>query len=301
MERNHLKENLNKCSRCALCAEVCPVFDIKKSEVVLTRGKFTQLLGVLKKDLKFSKKIKKNINLCLNCGKCREFCPSDINAVKIFAQFKNDNLSFLDKILSSEFIFNLKMLPINLFKRKFDEKEGEIHFFGCVSRYKNDFVCCAMPYLTKGRLDIYNKMMNKNIKIAKNPDIKKIIFHCATCFDAFKNYDLPKNILDKLTFEPDFKIPNEKFTFHKPCHMSSEIFENIKNELKKNENFVELKENDCCGFGGDFFLKHPIISYKLAKKRAKQIESLKVKHVITSCPVCSFGLFVGKIINKIGR
>ena len=189
------------------------------------------------------------------------------------------------------------MLPFNVFKRKYKEKEGEIHFFGCISSYKNDFKCCAMPYLSKGRLDVYEKLMTHNIKMASDPKIKKIIFSCATCYDTFKKYPLPRTIEEKLYFEPELKIPNKPFTYHKPCHMSDETYSKINETLKRSENYIPLPAQECCGFGGDFFLSHPIITLKLMMKKRKQIKKTGAKKVLTSCPVCSFGLLAGKILG----
>ena len=297
MEGN-LKESLNKCSRCAICAEACPLFKIIGQETVLTRGKFTQLLGVIKGDLKYSKKIEENLNMCLNCSRCKGFCPSDIDAVKIFSKIKFQNMGGFKKVLTSELFFKLKFLIFNIFKRKFKEQDGEIHFFGCVSKYKNGFKCCGMPHLASGRYDLYEKYMKHNIEITKNKDVKKIVFHCATCYSTFKDYEIDEDIKEKMVFEPDFKVPKkEKFTFHKPCHMDNKIYEVIDKKLKENENYVSNSIQNCCGLGGEFFIRHPIISIKLMYLKHKEIRDLGVKKAVTSCPLCKIGLFIGKITS----
>ena len=68
---NELKKEIINCSRCALCMEVCPVYKVKKTETSVLRGKFLQILGLIRGDLKFDKNIKYNLDLCLGCKKCK--------------------------------------------------------------------------------------------------------------------------------------------------------------------------------------------------------------------------------------
>jgi Fe-S oxidoreductase len=219
--------------------------------------------------------------------------------VDIFAQVKAQNLTFLDKILTSEFVFNLKMLPFKIFRSPSPkERNGTIRFCGCLSHNKNDFQCCAMPYFVKGRLDIYEKLMRHNMKIIENPDVKKVIFDCATCFETVLKYPLSETAREKLCFETDFGKINVPYTFHKPCHMPQEIFEKLEAELKKDPYYRPLKEHDCCGFGGDFFIRHPFVAIKLSIKRAREIKKTGAKKVLTACPTCRWSLVAGKILSK---
>ena len=102
-----LVKNIVNCSRCGLCMDVCPVYKAKKTETSVSRGKFLQLLGLIKKHLKFDKKIKYNLDLCLNCKKCKTACPSNIDAVKIFAEIKKEFNSPLDNFLNSSINFSI--------------------------------------------------------------------------------------------------------------------------------------------------------------------------------------------------
>lgn len=106
------KEDIYKCSKCGLCQSVCPVYKITKNECILSRGKFTILNGIVKNDLKLNKNVIKNLDICLNCNTCKNYCPSDIDAKNIFASVKNEfnskNNRFSDFLYSSYF-FDLKM------------------------------------------------------------------------------------------------------------------------------------------------------------------------------------------------
>ena len=50
-----MQNQIKKCTRCGLCAKVCPVFEYEKNETRLARGKFLQLLGIFEGKLKFNK------------------------------------------------------------------------------------------------------------------------------------------------------------------------------------------------------------------------------------------------------
>ena len=77
-------DDINKCSKCGLCQSVCPVYRFTGNDCAVSRGKFVMLDGVLKGDLKLNKNIEKYLDMCLKCGKCKEFCPSNIEVCDIF-------------------------------------------------------------------------------------------------------------------------------------------------------------------------------------------------------------------------
>lgn len=108
------KEEIHKCSKCGLCQSVCPVYKVTGNDCSVSRGKFIMLNGVVKGDLKLNKNINKYLDMCLKCNACKNFCPSDIDARKIFltakAQyFENSNCpsSTLIKAFHSKIIFKL--------------------------------------------------------------------------------------------------------------------------------------------------------------------------------------------------
>ena len=61
---------------------------------------------------------------------------------------------------------------------------------------------------------------------------------------------------------------------------------------KRLENF-----DSCCGFGGSYFIFHPIISMKIALKKAKAIKKSKADLILTMCPSCTIGLRFGQLIS----
>lgn len=254
-----IKKDIIKCSRCSLCADVCPLFEAKRSEDALLRGKLLQLSGVVRGELKFSNSVKSSIDECLSCDKCKNACPSGLSAVEIFQNIRAENLSFLEKNLSGKFALKIKMLVFKIFysikhplkffsgarnRRKFVRHKKLVHFNGCLSKSintdfdlpfefkKGDFECCGVPYKTKGNLDAYRAAERRNAeKIEKTDGF--VVFNCATCLSSVRSYEFSSpETLDKLVFYTvlykeffqTHKAKSKKsvtVTFHAPCHLES--------------------------------------------------------------------------------
>lgn len=107
------KEEIHKCSKCGLCQSVCPVYKVTGNDCSVSRGKFIMLNGIIKGDLKLNKNVNKYLDMCLKCNACKDFCPSDIDARKIFLTAKTD---YFNKAQNSKFIRILNSAPVfNLF------------------------------------------------------------------------------------------------------------------------------------------------------------------------------------------
>ena len=313
-----IEKDIINCSRCGLCMDVCPVYKSKKTETSLLRGKFLQLLGLIKGDLKYDRKIAYNLDLCLACKKCKNACPSGIDAVSIFAFVRNNNETFFEHIFYSAPFFKLKMLALKIFykikypigRKKINPSFGgeKIGYFkGCATRAiglgfnkKNDgFSCCALPFYIKGRFDLYEKYKKRNIEQIKKFD--KVVFDCATCFDTVSNYEGVEK--EKLIYFTDF-YKNKKMksknklavTFHKPCHLENEKFKEIEEILNSIENIEYIKmekADDCCGFGGDFFTRHIKTATDLSVQKAENAIKTGADIILTTCPTCLWSLKFG--------
>ena len=328
-----IKKEINKCSRCALCFQSCPIFQIKKDENSTCRGLIRKLAG-FEQNILSKKEIKKDLKICLGCGKCKLNCPSKINTTNIFAY---KNAVFYPSKLNQKIFLGLKLLPLkilyffNFFKKKRKalktKNQKEIYFKGCVanSQHKTtfldenffvpDFSCCGLPYFLGGDLESYKKAKEKNIELIKKADT--VVFDCATFFSSVKDYFLEDDLnLKKLIFVDDYifqkakdkkfklkknsKYFNKTITFHKPCHLDKNKFENIENFLSniENLNYKKLENPDlCCGFGGSYFLFHPIIALKINLKKALEIKKSKADLILSACPSCTIGLRFSQIIS----
>lgn len=114
-------DDINKCSKCGLCQSVCPVYKITGNDCAVSRGKFVMLDGVLKGDLKLNKNIEKYLDMCLKCGKCKDFCPSNIDVCEIFntAKYecaKNTFHGKFEKFFESKLVFGNFMKAGKIFR-----------------------------------------------------------------------------------------------------------------------------------------------------------------------------------------
>ena len=319
------ESEINKCSKCGLCQSVCPVYKITGNDCAVSKGKFVMLKGVLKNDLKLNKTINKYLDMCLKCGKCKDFCPSDIDVCKIFetAKYEYAKNTILGKIiffLQSKFVFG-NLLKIIKMTKHFEQPNRQaakfLYFRGCAGKFSNntiellknfnievieqDFDCCGIPFLSSGNLERFEEVKKFNKSLIEKSEFDYILTDCASCESTLRSYfedDRYKFIsLGEVLQKSNLKFKSEKplkITFHKPCHLRNAdfikpLFENIENvEYIESEGF-----DDCCGFAGEFALKNRKISRAISKKKAQNIINTGADYVVTTCPSCILGLKQG--------
>lgn len=325
------KDEIKKCSKCGLCQSVCPVYRETGNDCAVSRGKFVMLDGVLKGDLKLNKNICRYLDMCLKCGKCREFCPSGIDACKIFEIAKYE---YVKNTLLGKFIFFLESsLVFGNFMKFFKlickttfplEQNPEtalklLYFKGCAGNIfkhtsellkqipnieiiEKDFDCCGIPFLSSGNMERFESVKNHNIKLIKESDFDYILTDCASCESTLKEYFYPyENLkfinIGELLVMQGVKFRSEKsvkVTFHKPCHLKNTDFIRKLFSNCENVEYIEMdKFDDCCGFAGEFAIKNRKLSVEISRKKAKNIIESKADYVITTCPSCILGLKQG--------
>lgn len=231
------EEDLKKCSKCGLCQTVCPLYKIALNDCVVSKGKFTMLHGVTKGELKLSDNINKYLNMCLKCGKCQEFCPSDIDICQIvntakYEYMKDKKRSLLINLLESKLVFNNLLNLGKYFSSFFRPKKKNsspnakkvVYFKGCVNQvcprndiylqkiFKNrnlqiiepDFECCGLPFLSEGNLERFEQVAKDNLELL-NIDCDYVVSDCASCENTLRNYSKYvegfEDICDKLNDE----------------------------------------------------------------------------------------------------
>ena len=96
----------------------------------------------------------------------------------------------------------------------------------------------------------------------------------------------------------------ETITYHPSCHLLRGI--GVDNQPKillkniKQATFVELPhQEDCCGFGGVFSVKHPEISAEMLRRKINNIEATKATTVV----VCDMGclMHIAGGLHRLGK
>lgn len=173
------KEEIHKCSKCGLCQSVCPIYEQTHNDCAVSRGKFIMLNGVAKGDLKLNQNISKYLDMCLKCNACKNFCPSGIDARKIFLTakaeyFKKCPSSFFIKIFQSRLIFNMFLNLVKIASktyRKIKLDKLARKFYPIL----NKFELGKKAILANEFISIPNKTLTYNRKQIKD-NISKIVY-----------------------------------------------------------------------------------------------------------------------------
>lgn len=324
-EISEYKEIIHSCSKCGLCQSVCPVYKITRNDCTVSRGQFIMLKGLIKGDLQMTQKLNKYLDLCLKCGACSKFCPSEIDVVEIVAAakyeyFKRHPLEKFMSFVQNNLIFGLGVKILGVFRkkyagRKFDKKV--IYFGGCGGRIKGnkavvkilnacgievitpDFECCGIPLYVRGDKVSYEKYRESFKKNIEKYGITDIVTTCASCEKTLKGYHIEglniKNIFEYIrenNLKFQLKKP-EKVTFHKPCNIDN--FDDIKWILDNTDNLEYIEMNgfdECCGFNGILKPAEFGVMSKIFRKKHDNIVKTGAKTVLTSCIGCEIALML---------
>lgn len=247
-------DDINKCSKCGLCQSVCPVYKITGNDCAVSRGKFVMLEGVLKGDLKLNRTIEKYLDMCLRCGKCKDFCPGGIDVCEIFniAKYeysKNTLHGKIEKFLESDFVFGnciklarkishfgaSRLQPAN------DGKETTrlLYFKGCVNNIypktekalkkilkkldveliERDFDCCGQPFLSGGNLERFEEVKAWNLKLM-DCDFDAVLTDCASCESTLREYFKECEAPEFINAAEFLAKQNVRFRFKKPVRVT---------------------------------------------------------------------------------
>lgn len=282
-------DDINKCSKCGLCQSVCPVYKITGNDCAVSRGKFVMLDGVLKGDLKLNKNIEKYLDMCLKCGKCKNFCPSNIDVCEIFntAKYecaKNTLHGKFEKFFESKLVFGTFMKFMKIFRRinsaaSISGNRGEgciklLYFKGCVNNVypkteralkkifsnlnveiiERDFDCCGLPFLSSGNMERFEEVKKYNLALMDS-DFDYILTDCASCESTLKGYfnstHAPLTTEDKkASFERAVARSDGGFSFVNAAEFLAG--QNIKFKFKKP---VKVTFHKPCHLENDDFLK----------------------------------------------
>lgn len=84
-ELKEWQDKLNLCGRCGNCQQVCPLYQVEKSELAVARGKL-HLLSLLVEDrIAATPRLKDLLDFCLQCGRCADLCQNGVPADKLIA------------------------------------------------------------------------------------------------------------------------------------------------------------------------------------------------------------------------
>jgi glycolate oxidase iron-sulfur subunit len=77
-------EEINRCTSCGLCKDVCPVFALSKREAESPRGKVNLLRELLTDGMRPASEAVDIFNRCLLCYACRDACPAGVRTERLW-------------------------------------------------------------------------------------------------------------------------------------------------------------------------------------------------------------------------
>ncbi|MBU1014472.1 MAG: (Fe-S)-binding protein [Bacteroidetes bacterium] len=292
---------VSSCPRCGICIDQCQL------NVAGEGGSSAVYFLQSLRNKEVSPELAMN---CLQCGKCEEVCPVDIN-------LKNLRLTQRNKLSldHSDFEFLPKHIPVNA---------EVLYFAGCMTHLtpgiknsmveifetahvdylfmdKDGGVCCGRPLMLAGECASAKKLMDYNREIIQNSGAKYLVTSCPICYKVFKeDYDLEIEVLHHTTYlwhlidqnRIKLIVKPDRVAYHDPCELGrgSGIYEAPRQIIEKAATLVssadEGKNAPCCG--------NSLANFKLGTKqvdliREDALSSLLIYNpdvLATSCPLC---------------
>jgi len=172
--------------------------------------------------------------------------------------------------------------------------------------------CCGRPLLDMGDEGAALELMRHNARQIRESGAKKVIFTCAECFSTFSNLETfgiaadfePVHIsryLSERIQEGELSLEAKKVlaTFHDPCYLGRhqgeyEAPRRVLSAVSGLE-LVEMPRNRknawCCGAGGGVQEAFEEYSQWIAAERFEEINHVKARLLVTSCPGCKENLW----------
>lgn len=170
--------------------------------------------------------------------------------------------------------------------------------------------CCGQPAFNSGCWDEARAVAAKTLQALKDAEV--VVVASGSCGAMVKNFypELFANTpqladaqqLARKTFEfSDFLVTKlgvtdlgarfpAKVTFHDGCHGLREL--HIKQQPRKllanvrGLELVEMKEEVCCGFGGTFAAKFPMISTAMGEVKCAQAADCGAEYIVSNDSSC---------------
>ncbi len=247
--------------------------------------------------------------------------PSSLSFTQLFKE-KREKTASLEGLTPKRILFYSGCLVEFLFPEMGRALERVLNFLGYEMVIPERFVCCGAPAyfngMEKEASNLLKLIYEGFLTVWKKEPFEAVLSMCPTCvvmlkkarplflnyFKNWKNLDevftLSSLVKDATSFvwerlkNVDYKVSekNIRVTYHDSCHLKREL--KVWKEPREIITFsgaklLEMESPDeCCGFGGSFFVKFPEVSQKIFKKKEKEIEKLEVSGIIADCPGCIY-------------
>lgn len=182
---------------------------------------------------------------------------------------------------------------------------------GCEVDFPEAQTCCGQPAFNSGYLQESKEAMKQMMRAFK--DSEYVVGPSGSCVGmlkeypkifagdpeweepakelAGKTYEITQFLVDVLGIEDVGATFRGKVTYHPSCHMTRILgIKDAPKKLLKNVKGIDLVElplgEDCCGFGGTFAVKSPVISGEMVKEKSGHVAETRAEYLIGGDMAC---------------
>jgi L-lactate dehydrogenase complex protein LldE len=167
--------------------------------------------------------------------------------------------------------------------------------------YPADQTCCGQPAFNTGYWDEARELANRFLKVFAGYDA--IVSPSGSCTAMTRNFYPELGVAVPPTYEfAEFLVRKlgvtdvgarfpAKVTYHDSCHALRELrLKHEPRQLLRHVQGLELLEmteaETCCGFGGTFAVKFPMISYAMDEVKCGSIQATGAEYVVSTDSSC---------------
>ena len=295
-EWKDFSQTVYRCTLCGNCQEVCPV-------------------GIHLKDLWLS--IRQDLVHS-------DFYPKKVNMIRDNVE-ESHNVFDEDNEERAEWVEDMSDPPDHGYLK--DQAEV-VYFTGCVAAYfplaqkipialaeileasgvdftllGEDEWCCGFPLLGAGLKEMFQELVDHNLKAVREREAKKVIFSCPSCYQMWREYypheieiaHASQFLMDLLR---EKRVPLKELpmtvTYHDPCDLGrgGKVYDEPREVIRSipGVTFVELPRNrencQCCGGGGNLEMIDADLSKEIAGRKIEEVMETGAQAVVTSCQQC---------------
>jgi L-lactate dehydrogenase complex protein LldE len=178
--------------------------------------------------------------------------------------------------------------------------------------YHEQQTCCGQPAISAGYLELARDIAKRFIEIFENDEV--IVSPSGSCVNAIKNdyarilqdepdwqqralrlgervFEVSQYLVDQAGIEDVNAAFDGKIAYHKSCHLLRALGidqqpQKLLAKVRGAEVVALNGAEQCCGFGGQFALKYPLISEAMVRQKTENFLQTGAQRLIVSDPGC---------------
>ncbi len=312
-ENGYADFEINSCSRCGICTNVC--------QLPAKEGITNSLAVYYLRDLRYGKPSPDTLLNCFMCGRCSDACPVGIGIDQL-------------RLASRRKMVN-HLAPPMVWKAASPKPAGDVdvlYFAGCMSHLtpgiiksvksvlsvagishamldEQEGICCGRPAMQSGFADLAKRIIQRTTALIEQSGAAMLLVSCPICYKVFnEEYDLSIPVehhsvyFERLLHEKPhlFQHSSLRMSYHDPCDLGrgSGIYLQPRSVIRQLGELVpvahEKADSLCCG-GSLANLSITPDQRALVTDTAYQVLAAgSPDYIVTSCPLCKKTFSAGK-------